>query len=147
MSIGAVEVADVWEYLEKVPRKDGTAKIWSSDENKCLKILRGQDGDIPNGEYAWDDVNKIAVPLEIVKQARKDEMGRMTVKIFKVVKKDEAWKVTGKAPISTKCIKFLPYMPTFQVEYDRMPTRTRCILAQVPSSGRRITRPCTLALP
>jgi hypothetical protein len=40
----------------------------------------------------------------MVKKAREEEMGHMKGKIFKVVKKDEAWKVTGKAPISTKWV-------------------------------------------
>ena len=56
------------------------------------------------GEYAWDDVNNIALPLQLVKEARKEEMGHMKGKIFKVVKKAEAWEVTGKAPISTKWV-------------------------------------------
>ena len=39
------------------------------------------------GEYAWDDVNNIALPLQLVKEARKEEMGHMKGKIVKVVKK------------------------------------------------------------
>ena len=39
-----------------------------------------------------------------MKEARLEEMGHMKGKIFKVVQKDEAWKVTSKAPISTKWV-------------------------------------------
>ena len=55
-------------------------------------------------EFAWDDVNNSALPLELVKNARQEDMRHMKGKIFKVVKKEEAWKVTGKAPISTKWV-------------------------------------------
>ena len=55
-------------------------------------------------EFAWDDVNNIALPLQLVRKARQEEMRCMKGKIFKVVKKSEAWRLTGKAPISTKWV-------------------------------------------
>ena len=56
------------------------------------------------GEYAWDDVNDMELPIDKVKAARKEEMGYMKNKIFKVVKKAEALRVTGTEPISTKWV-------------------------------------------
>ena len=53
-------------------------------------------------EYAWDDVNNMELPIEKVREAREDEMKYMKGKVFKVVKKSEAYRVTGKGPISTK---------------------------------------------
>lgn len=38
-------------------------------------------------DYAWDDVNDIALPLDMVKKARKEETEHMDGKIFKVVEK------------------------------------------------------------
>ena len=43
-----------------------------------------------SGEYAWDDVNNIALPEDLVKKARKEEMSHMKGNMFKVVKKSEA---------------------------------------------------------
>ena len=60
--------------------------------------------DTTNEESAWDDVNNSALPSDFVKKARKEVMDHTRGKIFKVVKKSEAWRVTGKAPISTKCV-------------------------------------------
>ena len=53
-------------------------------------------------EYAWDDVNDIKLPIDQVKNARAEEMKHMKGKIFKVVKKSEAWERTGKPPVSSK---------------------------------------------
>ena len=89
MAIGMVigEI-DPWEFLERA----------AASEN--MKEPEAEDFE----EYAWDDVNDIPLPLDKVKEARLEEMGHMKGRIFKVVKKDEAWKVTGKAPISTKWV-------------------------------------------
>ena len=57
-----------------------------------------------DSEYAWDDVNDMELPLDLVNKARKEEMEHMKGKIFKVVKKSEAWEMTGKAPMSTKWV-------------------------------------------
>jgi hypothetical protein len=89
MTIGMVigEI-DPWEFLENTKAEE------SGEEVKAEEV----------GEYAWDDVNDIPLPLDMVKAARFEEMGHMKGKIFKVVKKEEAWRVTGKAPISTKWV-------------------------------------------
>ena len=79
---------------------EDAAKLWSIDLDECLKTLDDHDAD----EYAWDDVNNMAWPIDLVRKERKEEMRHMKGKIFKVVKKSEAWEVTGKAPISTKCV-------------------------------------------
>ena len=55
-------------------------------------------------EYAWDDVNDMELPIDKVREARREEMKYMKGKTFKVVKKSEAYKVTGKRPISTKWV-------------------------------------------
>ena len=55
-------------------------------------------------EVAWDDVNDIELPIEMVRAARREEMEHMRGKIFTVVKKAEAWARTGKAPTSTKWV-------------------------------------------
>jgi hypothetical protein len=54
--------------------------------------------------YAWDDVNDQYLPMEKVREARKEEMEHMKGKTFVVVKTEEAWRVTGKAPITTKWV-------------------------------------------
>jgi hypothetical protein len=89
MTVGMVmgEI-DPWEYLENT-------KVEGKVEDKEAENTN---------EYAWDDVNDIPLPLDLVKAARFEEMGHMKNKIFKVVKKEEAWRVTGKAPISTKWV-------------------------------------------
>ena len=55
-------------------------------------------------EYAWDDVNDMELPIEKVRDARTEEMKYMKGKTFKVVKKSDACRVTGKGPISTKWV-------------------------------------------
>ena len=55
-------------------------------------------------EYAWDDVNNMELPIEKVCEAREEEMKYMKGKTFKVVKKSEAYRVTGKGLISTKWV-------------------------------------------
>ena len=63
------------------------------------QVLVGEPGD-----YAWDDVNNMELPMEAVREARKEEITYMKNKTFKVVKKAEAYERTGKAPISTKWV-------------------------------------------
>jgi len=94
---------DTGEYLKTLEDhdEDHTAKVWSSDYDECLKTLQGHH---EMEEYAWDDVNDIRLPLELVRKAREEEMTHMKGKIFKVVKKPEAWERTGRAPISTKWV-------------------------------------------
>ena len=55
-------------------------------------------------EYAWDDVNGIPLPVGEVRAARREEMAYMKGKKFQVVKRGEAIRVTGRAPISTKWV-------------------------------------------
>ena len=62
------------------------------------------DDGLQNAEYAWDDVNDIELPMELVKKAGKEEMMHTKGNIFKVVKKSEAWQKTGRPPISTKWV-------------------------------------------
>ena len=84
---------DPWEFLEAVGNDN-------NNSTQCLKPWesRGEE------EFAWDDVNNIALPLELVKTARQEEMSHIEGKIFKVVKKSEPWRITGKASISTKWV-------------------------------------------
>jgi hypothetical protein len=103
MQIGQVQCVDPWEYLETVQETGGTAKLWNSDNGECLETPEAENAAYDE-EYAWDDVNDFALPIGMVKKARMEEMGHMKNKIFKVVKKEEAWRVTGKAPISTKWV-------------------------------------------
>ncbi len=42
--------------------------------------------------------------MNLVREARMEGMKHMKNKIFKVVKKSEAYRVTGKGPISTKWV-------------------------------------------
>lgn len=55
-------------------------------------------------EMVWDDVNDIPLPLETVNNARREEMQHMKGNLFKVVKKEEAWRSTGKPPMTTQCV-------------------------------------------
>ena len=79
---------------------DPDMKLNNIDNDEGLETLEGNFED----EFAWDDVNNFPLPLNEVRKARKEEMGHMKDKIFKVVRKEEAWRVTGKAPISTKWV-------------------------------------------
>ncbi len=54
--------------------------------------------------YAWDGVKNMELPMESVREARKEEMQHMKGKTFKVVKRAEAFEVTRKSPISTKWV-------------------------------------------
>ena len=49
-------------------------------------------------EYDWDDINNMELPIEKVREARGEEMKYMKETTFKVVKKSEAYRVTGKDP-------------------------------------------------
>jgi hypothetical protein len=49
-------------------------------------------------------VNNFELPMNLVREARMEGMKHMKNKIFKVVKKSEAYRVTGKGPISTKWV-------------------------------------------
>jgi hypothetical protein len=116
MTIGMVmgEI-DLWEFLGNV-KVDNNKKeaeigmvVGEIDPWKFLKDVEADDNqkaaETENfDEYAWDDVNDIPLPLDQVKAARMEEMGHMKGKIFKVVKREEAWRVTGKPPISTKWV-------------------------------------------
>jgi hypothetical protein len=89
MTIGMVmSEIDPWEFLENTKAEEYEEEVKEESFD----------------EYAWDDVNNIPLPLDQVRAARLEEMGHMKGKIFKVVKREEAWRVTGKAPISTKWV-------------------------------------------
>ena len=87
MSIHAVEGMDLWEHLEKIPKKDGIAKIWDHSDDEHLKTPEDRDDGGFDDEYASDDVHDIALPLDMVKNARKEEIDHMKGKMLKVVKK------------------------------------------------------------
>lgn len=53
-------------------------------------------------EHTWYDVNNFELPMDKGREARKEEMKHMKDNIFKVVKKSEAYRLTGRSPISTK---------------------------------------------
>ena len=71
------------------------AEEWADQELELQKSIE---------EYAWDDVNNFALPIDKVREARKEEMEHMMGKTFVVVKKSEAYRVTGTHPISTKWV-------------------------------------------
>ena len=54
MSIDVVECMDLWEHLEKIPKKDGTGKTWDHSDEKCWKTMEERDDERPDDEYAWD---------------------------------------------------------------------------------------------
>ena len=63
-------------------------------EQEWIEKERGEQGQ--KEEYAWDDVNNTELPIEKVREANKEEM--------KYKKTLEAYWVTGKGPIGTKCV-------------------------------------------
>jgi hypothetical protein len=90
-------------------------------------------------EYAWDDVNDMALPIDMVKKARREEMVHMKGNIYKVVKKSEAWEVTGKAPISTK------WVDTDKTHGTGEPmVRSRWVARDFKNRTRRTGRTCSV---
>ena len=77
-------------------------KKWDDDVKDYVKKIWQVSDDME--EYAWDDVNNFELPMTLVREARNEEMKHMMKKIFKVVKKSESYRVTGKGPISTKWV-------------------------------------------
>ena len=63
---------------------DPDMKLNNIDKDEGLETLEGNFED----EFAWDDVNNFPLPLNEVQKARKEDMGHMNDKIFKVVKKE-----------------------------------------------------------
>jgi len=88
----AVDGADPWELAAKVQKG-----VLDEEEHNMQEYMNSE-------EYAWDAVNNIQIPIELVRKARTEEMPHMRGKIFKVVDVAEAWQRTGKAPISTKWV-------------------------------------------
>ena len=114
--VSNVEV-DPWDVLtwgtakvKHIFRDDGVMVTAISEEGAWKEwgeFLVGGDPtweDYGFAEFAWDDVNNIPLPVNLVKEARREEMGHMKGKIFKVVKRAESWRMTGKAPITTKWV-------------------------------------------
>ena len=77
-------------------------KRWDDDVKYYMQKVRQVSEE--EEEYAWDDVNNFELPMNLVREALKEEMTHMMGEIFKVVKKSEAYRVTGKGPISTKWV-------------------------------------------
>ena len=102
----------IWETAKvKNIEVDGGVMVTGDSEGSAEKewseYLAGDDPtweDYGFNEYTWDDVNNIPLPVDLVKKARREEMGHMKGKIFKVVKRAEAWEVTGRAPIGAKWV-------------------------------------------
>ena len=95
---------------------DGTVRMeinrvsWDAMINNIMidewedKAMETQEEIDEWAETAWDDVNNVPLPMEKVRAARKEEMEHSKGKRFVIVKKSEAWRVTGKAPMSTKWV-------------------------------------------
>ena len=71
-------------------------------EQEWIDKEKGEQDQID--EYAWDDVNDMELPIEKVREARTEEMKYMKGKTLKVVKKSEAYRITGEGPINTKWV-------------------------------------------
>ena len=78
-------------------------KRWDDDLKYYMQKVQ-QVSEEEEEEYAWDDVNNFELPMNLVREARKEEMKHMKEKIFKVVKKSESYRLTGRGPISTKWV-------------------------------------------
>ena len=94
------------EYAKEYKKLKGEASTMQEATSSSAGPARYEEMKVDNiaEEYAWDDVNNMELPMEKVRAARKEEMGYMKSKIFKVVKKSEALRVIGKNPISTKWV-------------------------------------------
>ena len=56
-------------------------------------------------EEAWDDVKGGSLPVELVKEARSEEVGFMEKRgIWEVRSREECLRVTGKPPVSVKSV-------------------------------------------
>ena len=102
MTIGEV---NVWDYLEQAAAQAEGGLEQAGPQSRIGdggdEALMGEE--FEEEEYAWDDVNNAALPLNLVKQARAEEMGHMKNKIFRVVKREEAIKA-GRTLLSTKWV-------------------------------------------
>ena len=100
----AGESGGVPQHMEQEARVVGTEGTDPWDLVRKAHT-EGKEDQVDDGrEVAWGDVNDIELPVELVRAARREEMDHMKGKIFKVVKKSEAWEKTGRAPISTKWV-------------------------------------------
>ena len=94
------------EYGKRRKLQEGEEEGMEDEENMGDDMEGGIDlvSGERCGEYAWDDVNDSELPIEAVKEARKEEMEHMKNNTFKVVKRSEAFEKTGKKPLSTKWV-------------------------------------------
>lgn len=74
------------------------------DKAQNVKIQIGRIVEQGGEMWAWDDVSDMKLPMELVDEAKKEEMAHMKKKTFKVINKKESYEVTGKGPISIKWI-------------------------------------------
>jgi hypothetical protein len=88
------------------PKPSGSRKLWSDeldDSEDLEKYVREYWQEA--SAFAWDDVNGGVLDLAKVREARKEEVDFMKEKkIWREVPVEEAWKVTGKAPVSVKWV-------------------------------------------
>jgi len=87
---------------------------WTNLKNDALSWVNeiihevedcGESGEEADLEGAWDDVHGGELPLELVKDARHEEVGYMQGRhIWTVTSVSECWEKTGKAPVSVRWV-------------------------------------------
>ena len=90
----------VWREI-RVRRTAVCELIFTAVFGSTMPLEDRDDGRLDD-EHAWDDVNNIALPLDMVKKARQDRVHE--VENLQGGQKEEAWKMTCKAPTSTKWV-------------------------------------------
>ena len=90
---GETERMDINQIVAEIDRV--IEEEWADQERELQEEIE---------EYAWDDVNDFELPVDKVREARREEMQHAMGKTFVVVKTSESFRVTGKPPISTKWV-------------------------------------------
>lgn len=84
----------------KPERASGSGNLVAREEAMVVEVEVDQDLE----EFARGGVNYILLPIKQVRKARSEAMSHIEGKMFKVVKRSEAWERTGEPPITTKCV-------------------------------------------
>ena len=70
-----------------------------------MNVDPGIESDWSLDRIAWDDVNDVELPVDKVRAARKEEsIYMMNRRIWDLRTVEEAWRITGRAPVSTRWV-------------------------------------------
>ena len=105
MEVGNVQKKRWADVTDEDEDGEWIEEMWGDNWEQALEENEVEDECEDGTSFAWDDVNGMELPMKEVRAARHEEMQHMIKeRKFDVRTEEECYRVTGRAPISTKWV-------------------------------------------